>query len=268
MGREQRSQRPGDRRQHDRGQPERIEGAGAAERRRTDEERDADEPDGDADHRERAAVARRGTMRPKIATQTGIIAMSSAVIPDGMVCSPNATMPMPPPSSRPPTMSESRHSRRVGATKRAAIARERPEQQDRTGDAEADRGHEERRDRLDRDRDPEVGRAPDDVEDEHAQPEPHASSGARRWSRWHRWVVQDRPSVRWAPWPSPLGQPDRNHQAAMAAAPDAGRQTLHGAIAGGGGIRERAERPTVALQHVAAACGTSASRRCASRRSR
>ena len=38
--------------------------------------------------------------RPKIATQTGIIAMRSAVIPDGIVCSPKATMPIPPPSSR------------------------------------------------------------------------------------------------------------------------------------------------------------------------
>ena len=55
-------------------------------------------------------------MRPRIATQTGIIAMSSAAMPDGIVCSPNATMPMPPPSSSVPTMIVSRHSRRLGAT--------------------------------------------------------------------------------------------------------------------------------------------------------
>ncbi len=66
--------------------------------------------------------ARRGSdsprkPRPKIATQTGIIAMSRAAMPDGIVCSPNATMPMPPPSSSAPTMSVSRHSRRLGMTK-------------------------------------------------------------------------------------------------------------------------------------------------------
>lgn len=35
-------------------------------------------------------------------------------MPEGIVCSPHATMPMPPPSSRPPTTMVSRHSRRVG----------------------------------------------------------------------------------------------------------------------------------------------------------
>ena len=43
--------------------------------------------------------------------------MSSAVMPDGIDCSPKATMPIPPPSSSAPTTVMSRHSRRVGATK-------------------------------------------------------------------------------------------------------------------------------------------------------
>ena len=52
-----------------------------------------------------------------MATQTGSIAMRIAVMPDGIVCSAKATMPMPPPSRSAPTMSESRHSRRVGHSK-------------------------------------------------------------------------------------------------------------------------------------------------------
>jgi len=59
-------------------------------------------------------------IRPKTATQTGIIAMSSAAMPEGMVCSPQATMPIPPPSRSAPTMAESRHSRRVGGWNVAA----------------------------------------------------------------------------------------------------------------------------------------------------
>ncbi len=55
---------------------------------------------------------------PKIATQTGIIAISRAVMPDGIVCSPKATIPIPPPSSSAPTIAESRHSRRVGQVSR------------------------------------------------------------------------------------------------------------------------------------------------------
>ncbi len=67
-------------------------------------------------------IATRGSrsprkIRPKIATQTGMVAMSSAVMPDGIVCSPNATMPIPPPSRSAPTMALSRHSRRLGTTK-------------------------------------------------------------------------------------------------------------------------------------------------------
>ena len=71
-------------------------------------------------------------------------------------------------------MEESRHSRRVGQAKRAPIAGERPGEEDAAGDAEADRRHEERRDRLDRHRDAEVRRAPDEVQDEHAEPDPGA----------------------------------------------------------------------------------------------
>jgi hypothetical protein len=51
---------------------------------------------------------------PNTATQSGIIAMSRAAIPDGTVSSPSATIPIPPPISRAPTMNVSRHSRRLG----------------------------------------------------------------------------------------------------------------------------------------------------------
>ncbi len=60
------------------------------------------------------AIASRGRrsrrkIQPRIATQTGIIAMSKAVMPDGTVCSPKATMPIPPPISSAPTIPLSRH---------------------------------------------------------------------------------------------------------------------------------------------------------------
>ena len=145
--------------------------------------------------------------RPKMATQTGISAMNRAVMPDGMVCSPKATMPMPPPSSRPPTMKESRHSRRVGGTNRPRSRASDQSEQDAAGDREPDRRHEERRDRLDRDRDPQVRRAPDDVQDEHARARclgPRYGAGGRR--GWHRWLVQGGGSLRLPGWPSPVGQ--------------------------------------------------------------
>ena len=56
---------------------------------------------------------------------------------------------------------------------------------------EADGRHEERRDRLDRDRDPEVGRAPDHVQDEQAEPDGPAVGRAARLG-WHRQLVQAR----------------------------------------------------------------------------
>ena len=46
--------------------------------------------------------------RLKIATQAGIKAISNAAMPDGTVCSPHATAPMPPPMSSAPTMKLSR----------------------------------------------------------------------------------------------------------------------------------------------------------------
>src|SRR4029079_6106793 len=53
-------------------------------------------------------------MRPRTATQTGIIAIRTPVMPDGTVCSPHATRPMPPPMRSVPMMKLSRPSRRVG----------------------------------------------------------------------------------------------------------------------------------------------------------
>ena len=56
-------------------------------------------------------------MPPSTATHTGIVAIMRAAMPDGMVCSPQATSPIPPPRSSAPTIAESRHSRRVGQMK-------------------------------------------------------------------------------------------------------------------------------------------------------
>ena len=75
-------------------------------------------------------------IRPKIAIQTGMSAMSRAVIPDGMVCSPKATMPIPPPSSSAPTTVVSRHSRRVGATNPVRAPQADPGEQDGAGQQE------------------------------------------------------------------------------------------------------------------------------------
>ena len=74
-----------------------------------------DEPDGDADDGEaRQPLAEEEAAED--ATQIGIVAMSRAAIPDGTVCSAKATNPIPPPSSRAPTIALSRSSRRVGMT--------------------------------------------------------------------------------------------------------------------------------------------------------
>ena len=117
--------------------------------------------------------------RPKIATQTGIIAISSAAIPDGTVCSPQATAPMPPPMRSAPTMKQSRSCVRVGRTSAPRRTIATADEHHDAGDQESRRRHQERRDRLDRDPDPEVGRAPDDVEDQDRQPdERRAALGA------------------------------------------------------------------------------------------
>ncbi len=121
--------------------------------------------------------------RPKMVIQTGMVAMSRAVMPDGMVCSPQATKPMPPPSSRPPTMAESIHSRRDGHTKARPARATRPGQQHESGQTEPGAGHEERRDGLDRHRDGQVRAAPHDVEHEQAQPD-RAGLAGDGWC-WH-----------------------------------------------------------------------------------
>ena len=182
---EERAERPADRREQD--------GARARPGRGRPTPPNADGPtrtrDADEARRRCPTTASRGSRsprksRPKTATQTGIIAISSAAMPDGIVCSPNATMPIPPPSSRPPTIA------RVaplapGRPDEARRGRGRCDQASRIapGEREPDRGHEERRDRVDRDRDPEVGRAPHEVEDEHARARsgrPGRAGGRRR----------------------------------------------------------------------------------------
>ena len=61
-------------------------------------------------------------IRPRTATQTGSSAMRIAAMPAGTVFSPRATMPIPPKRRSPPTIAESRHSRRVGSRGRSASA--------------------------------------------------------------------------------------------------------------------------------------------------
>ena len=58
-----------------------------------------------------------GAVRTLLQRDTGIVAIMRAAMPDGMVCSPQATSPIPPPRSSAPTIAESRHSRRVGQMK-------------------------------------------------------------------------------------------------------------------------------------------------------
>ena len=68
-----------------------------------------------------------------------------------------------------------------------------PAEHDRPGDPEPEGRHEERRQRVDRDGDREVGRAPDDVQDEHPERDRTARSAgsAQRGSGWHIVLVQD-----------------------------------------------------------------------------
>ena len=131
--------------------------------------------------------------QPRSANHSGIIAMRIAATPDG-TCSdwPNTTKPLPTPSSRPPTMSESRSCRRVG-TRRASGWRSRSKaMRISAGDCEPDGRHQERRHRLDGDRDAEVRRAPDDVDDGHVRPERGGARAAAGSGAWHSRLVQDR----------------------------------------------------------------------------
>ena len=195
-----------------------------------------------------AAAARRRRARPKTATQTGMSAMSRAVMPDGMVCSPNATRPMPPPSSRRPTMSAvAPFASGRAPNERAAIAQQRPADQERAGGAEPGRGHEERREGLDGDGDRQVGRAPDDVEHQHPSQTGPRSAGAGDsfgiggWSKAGTAYSPGPSSARggagWCPRPA-------GGQAARAA-PESGRQTRHGRYPASRRGPQRAERDPV-----------------------
>ncbi len=212
---------------------------GPAERRRPDEDRDADEPDDDAEDGQawqplaEEDGRRRPPPRPASSRSAG------PRCPTG----PSARRRRPCPSRRraaaPPTIAESRHSRRVGQAKARPVAGERPR---RAG-----------RDRRARSGSPamrnggivstamaiaEVRRAPHEVEDEHARARsPALALGRGGGRRWHRWMVQGRRSVRRAGWPSPVGQPSQRCGARAPTgrgsgrqrpAPDAGRHSRHG----------------------------------------
>ena len=144
------------------------------------------------------AIATRGRRspkktRPSTATHSGIIAISRAAIPDGTVCSPRATRPMPPAMSAAPMIVMSRNSRRVGNGIRPRRRMRATPRMTSPASPNLVPGEEERRDRLDRDPDPEVRRAPDDVEDR--DPDPDQARPRRRRERWHSRMVQSTASV-------------------------------------------------------------------------
>ncbi len=97
--------------------------------------------------------------KSKVAIQSGKVATMSAATPVSIRCWATATSALPPTSRNEPTIAAEIQWRSVGP-----LPRPEDREQDRPGDEEPERGHQERRDRLDRDLHPEVRRTPDDVD--------------------------------------------------------------------------------------------------------
>ena len=223
MRREQRPGRPGDRREEDRGEPDRIERAGAA---------DADGPTRIATPTKPTTMpttASRGSrsprkIRPRTATQTGIIAMSSAVMPgrDGLLAErdhahPAAEQQRADDGAVAP-LAPGRHD------ERAPVAGDRPGEQDQAGEQEPDGGHEERRDRLDRDRDRRGRSSPRRGRGRASRAQIGARAAAARPARrrWHRRMVQDNRTysqLTWLRWSSRPAVRLRRRQAARRGRP-------------------------------------------------
>ena len=91
------------------------------------------------------------------------------MIPDGTVCSPTATSPIPPLTSKCPDDGRVPYLDPGGHPEIAAFTSDRPAEQHEPCEEEPAAGHQERRDGVDRDGHAEVGRAPDEVEDEHPE---------------------------------------------------------------------------------------------------
>ena len=224
--------RPRDRRDEQRRETERIEGARLADDRRADQDPHPDEPDDDADDRdtgqafaEEQATEDRDPDRHQRDDQGGNSRWDRLLTPRD--------------HAHPAAKEQRAHDRAVaplaqaGHRERAARPHDRPGQEHEPCEGEAGRRHEERRDRLDRHGDAEVGRSPDDVEDEQAEPEPAAARGTGV-TGWHSRLVQVEIIHRRGRGEVALGHSRRSAPGqagaamAMVAAPDAGRHTLHG----------------------------------------
>ena len=128
-------------------------------------------------------------------------------MPDGTVCSAQATSPMP------PQQQEARRRWRRRAARGGSAARMVRRWRSATapasrqpGEHEPQEAHQERRDRLDGDLDPEVGRAPHEVEDEQAGPDRRSGWRTVASNGWLRLARMGRSLASASCCASPLGQ--------------------------------------------------------------
>ena len=158
----------------------------------------------------RCPVTRRNTT-----THSGIEATISAASPDGMSASESVTPPMPMPSRRKPSSALAASSRRVTASAERPRRTVRIVGEDDGREQQPAPGPEQRRERLDEDRDPEVGRSPDQVDGDQPGPDLGGArflvAAAGRRSALTRW---DRPAgsrTRGSPTPAAIGTQDAQH---------------------------------------------------------
>ena len=117
----------------------------------------------------RPATTRRVGRRPWGRSQSistmkhGTVPTSSAAMPDGTRCSDQTTSPLPPTKSSTPTIAVERQCAR--GRRRGSAEHTRPSIEQRARQQEPHARHQKRRQRLDREQDREVRRAPDDVDD-------------------------------------------------------------------------------------------------------
>ena len=104
-------------------------------------------------------------VRSRSAEKSGTAATRSAVSPEATRCSAQATPPVSTNRSSPPTTAAAVHSRRPGRAAATSPRHSGPAVEKPAGEPEADREHEQRRQRPVGDGDREIRRSPDDVDD-------------------------------------------------------------------------------------------------------
>ena len=185
--------------------------------RRPHQQRQSGETRGRHRRRPSSAAASRPARSHSMSTiHSGIVETRSAAVPDGSFCSAHTSAAV---AAEEQESADQRRRAPVDAARPRRAAPARPAVEDGAGDQIAHAGHEKRRDRLDRHRDRQIGRAPEDVD--RAEGERHLQHGRRLAVVFNQGTPPPRPGFR-----DRLGEPRRRSAAASSRAVFRGRSSM------------------------------------------